>query len=427
MKPRRTRSPSLAVRCSSPRRLLAGCGGGQRRRRDPGTSVVTSFYPLQYVAQRVAGDHADVDQPDPARPGAARPRADRPADRRGGRRRRGGLREGLPGRRRRRRRPERPRARRRRRRGRRPDRRRPALLARPDPAEQGRRGVRGAARATPTRSTPTTTPRNLAGAAGRPRRAGPLDVRAGLADCRIDTIVVSHDAFGYLGRRYGLDVVGINGLSPDAEPSPAHLRELQDLIREDGITTVFSEELASREFADSLAGDLGIEHRGARPDRGPERRDGRPGLPVPDAAQPRRPAEGERLLMSTPSCRSPTAPSSSAAARCCAASTSTVRRRRGARRPRRQRLRQVHAGPHDDGPGPHGAAARSRLFGTPLARLPRLAPRRLRAAAGHRRVRRTRLRARGGRLRPAVAAPPVRAAAARGPRRRRARDRRRSA
>ena len=72
------------------------------------------------------------------------------------------------------------------------------------------------------------------------------------------TIVVSHDAFGYLGRRYGLDVVGINGLSPDAEPSPAHLRELQDLIRRDGITTVFSEELASPKFADSLAGDLGI-------------------------------------------------------------------------------------------------------------------------------------------------------------------------
>ena len=52
------------------------------------------------------------------------------------------------------------------------------------------------------------------------------------------------------------DVVGINGLSPDAEPSPSHLRRLQDLIRQDGITTVFSEELASRKFADSLAGDL---------------------------------------------------------------------------------------------------------------------------------------------------------------------------
>ena len=82
--------------------------------------------------------------------------------------------------------------------------------------------------------------------------------RTGLASCRTTTIVVSHDAFGYLGRRYGLEVVGINGLSPDAEPSPAHVRALQDLIRRDGITTVFSEQLGSRAFADSLAGDLGI-------------------------------------------------------------------------------------------------------------------------------------------------------------------------
>jgi zinc transport system substrate-binding protein len=79
-----------------------------------------------------------------------------------------------------------------------------------------------------------------------------------LASCRIGTIVVSHDAFGYLGRRYGLRVVGINGLSPDAEPSPSHVRQLQDLIRQDGITTVFSEELASRKLADSLASDLRI-------------------------------------------------------------------------------------------------------------------------------------------------------------------------
>jgi zinc transport system substrate-binding protein len=83
--------------------------------------------------------------------------------------------------------------------------------------------------------------------------------KRGLADCRLDTVVVSHDAFGYLAERYGLDVVSVNGLSPDAEPSPAHIRQLQDLIRRDGITTVFSERLASPEFAESIAHDLGID------------------------------------------------------------------------------------------------------------------------------------------------------------------------
>ena len=83
--------------------------------------------------------------------------------------------------------------------------------------------------------------------------------RRGLASCRIHTIVVSHDAFGYLGHRYGLRVVGINGLSPDAEPSPAHIRQLQDLVRKDGISTVFGERLDSGQLADSLAGDLHIQ------------------------------------------------------------------------------------------------------------------------------------------------------------------------
>jgi zinc transport system substrate-binding protein len=84
------------------------------------------------------------------------------------------------------------------------------------------------------------------------------DIENGLSDCTIHTVVVSHDAFGYFGRRYGLDMVAINGLSPDAEPSLAHIRELQDLVRSTGITTVFAEELASRKLADTLAHDLGV-------------------------------------------------------------------------------------------------------------------------------------------------------------------------
>ena len=84
------------------------------------------------------------------------------------------------------------------------------------------------------------------------------DFEEGLADCARDTIVVSHDAFGYLAARYGLTVESINGLTPDAEPSPAHLAELADLIESEGITTVFSETLASPELADTLAGDLGL-------------------------------------------------------------------------------------------------------------------------------------------------------------------------
>ena len=80
----------------------------------------------------------------------------------------------------------------------------------------------------------------------------------GLAQCERQTVVVSHDAFGYLGR-YGLEFEPIAGLSPDAEPTPADLGRLQELIVDDGITTVFYESLVSPAIAEQLAADSGVE------------------------------------------------------------------------------------------------------------------------------------------------------------------------
>ncbi len=90
-------------------------------------------------------------------------------------------------------------------------------------------------------------------------RALDEEFRAGLDDCRTRTVVVSHDAFGYLGQRYDLDVRPIAGLSPDAEPSARHLAELAEVIRSDDVTTVFSERLASPRMANTLADDLGVQ------------------------------------------------------------------------------------------------------------------------------------------------------------------------
>ena len=110
----------------------------------------------------------------------------------------------------------------------------------------------------PTRTTPPTSRPTTRGC--RPTSTQlDEDFRTGLEKCTTRTIVVSHDAFGYLGERYDLDVHAIAGLSPDAEPSARRLGELSDLIREDDITTVFTERLASPKLADTLASDLGVE------------------------------------------------------------------------------------------------------------------------------------------------------------------------
>ncbi|WP_457207699.1 metal ABC transporter substrate-binding protein [Nocardioides sp. P5_C9_2] len=94
------------------------------------------------------------------------------------------------------------------------------------------------------------------------------DFTEGLARCERSTVVVTHEAFGYL-ERYGLHFEAITGLSPDAEPTPAVLADLQDLIAQEGITTVFSERLASAAMAESLASDTGVQTAVLDPLEGP--------------------------------------------------------------------------------------------------------------------------------------------------------------
>jgi zinc transport system substrate-binding protein len=82
--------------------------------------------------------------------------------------------------------------------------------------------------------------------------------RTGLASCARTDFVTTHAAFGYLARRYGLTQIGITGLTPDAEPSPARVAEVQRAAAQHGVTTIFSETLVSPAVAQAVAGDLGL-------------------------------------------------------------------------------------------------------------------------------------------------------------------------
>lgn len=72
-------------------------------------------------------------------------------------------------------------------------------------------------------------------------------------------IVVSHQAFSYLARDYGLSQHAIMGLSPDAEPRGQDLVNLASLVKEEGIRYIFFEELVSDKLAKTLAGEAGVE------------------------------------------------------------------------------------------------------------------------------------------------------------------------
>ncbi|MBL1098245.1 metal ABC transporter substrate-binding protein [Streptomyces coffeae] len=82
------------------------------------------------------------------------------------------------------------------------------------------------------------------------------DFRAGLKGRTTDTFITTHAAFGYLSERYGLRQEAITGLDPESEPSPARMRELHSIAKKDKVRTVFFETLVSDRTARTFAGDL---------------------------------------------------------------------------------------------------------------------------------------------------------------------------
>lgn len=85
------------------------------------------------------------------------------------------------------------------------------------------------------------------------------EFREKLAPLPNRTIVVAHEAFGYLCDAYDLTQVGIEGLSPDSEPDPGRMAEVIDFVREHSISTIFFEELVSPKVAEAIASETGAQ------------------------------------------------------------------------------------------------------------------------------------------------------------------------
>lgn len=72
------------------------------------------------------------------------------------------------------------------------------------------------------------------------------------------TFVTQHTAFSYLAKRFGLNQLGIAGISPDQEPSPRQLSEIQDFVKTYKVKTIFTESNLSSKVADTLVKSTGV-------------------------------------------------------------------------------------------------------------------------------------------------------------------------
>ncbi|MFF6791246.1 metal ABC transporter substrate-binding protein [Streptomyces filamentosus] len=110
------------------------------------------------------------------------------------------------------------------------------------------------------KADPDHAPDYKANTAALVKKLGALDTEfeTGLKNTATRTFITTHSAFGHLAERYHLEQEGISGLDPESEPSPARIKELQDVAKADKVSTVFFETLASDKTAKTLAADTGL-------------------------------------------------------------------------------------------------------------------------------------------------------------------------
>lgn len=73
------------------------------------------------------------------------------------------------------------------------------------------------------------------------------------------TFVTQHTAFSYLAKRFGLEQLGISGISPEQEPTARQLKEIRDFIKSYKIKTVFVEKNVSQKMAKTVAKSTGAQ------------------------------------------------------------------------------------------------------------------------------------------------------------------------
>jgi zinc transport system substrate-binding protein len=85
------------------------------------------------------------------------------------------------------------------------------------------------------------------------------EFKHGLANCTRKELVTSHAAFAYIAQRYGLEQVPVSGISPEAEPSPAQLKEIIAFAKEHDTRYIFFETLVDPKVAELIASEVGAQ------------------------------------------------------------------------------------------------------------------------------------------------------------------------
>lgn len=90
------------------------------------------------------------------------------------------------------------------------------------------------------------------------------EFNVGLADLENRTIVVQHEAFGYLAHAYDLEQLAISGLANNAEPSAKQLAEMTNVVNERNIQVIYVDPTTSTTISETVSQATGAELRPLR-------------------------------------------------------------------------------------------------------------------------------------------------------------------
>ncbi len=82
------------------------------------------------------------------------------------------------------------------------------------------------------------------------------EIRTTMSNCTKHEILVTHATLGYFCKRYGCNQIAINGVDPEAEPSPSDLAAIIDQAKEKNVSVVFFESMIDPRSAQTIAKEI---------------------------------------------------------------------------------------------------------------------------------------------------------------------------
>lgn len=80
-----------------------------------------------------------------------------------------------------------------------------------------------------------------------------------LKEIKNKTILVSHDAYGYLCKEYGINQISVTGVNPNQEPSMSKIAELTDYAKDKNIKYILFDGLVNPKVSQTIANEANID------------------------------------------------------------------------------------------------------------------------------------------------------------------------